>query len=452
MSELPSIPTSTILDSISDGVFTVDLEWRVTSFNRAAEEITGIPRQAAIGRLCAEVFKANLCEGRCPLRATLESGQPRINQPAFVVDFDGRRIPVSVSTALLKDEQGNVIGGAETFRDLSLVEQLRKELQGRHRMGDLVSRAQPMRRIFEVIPAISSSMATVLIQGETGTGKELLARAIHDRSPRAKGPFVALNCAAFPETLLESELFGYRKGAFTGAVKDRPGRFAAAEGGTLFLDEVGEMSTAMQVRLLRVLQEKTYEPLGSTKPVRTNARILAATNRDLAAEVQEGRFREDLFYRINVVRVDIPPLRERKEDLPLLVDHFVSRFNRLQDKQLIGVGPHAMEALMAHDWPGNVRELENAIEHAFVLCVEGSIELRHLPPALASKSGPVGEYSTLQAAVRATEKAAILDALARNGENRDAAARDLGIHRSTLFRKVKELGIPLPETDGRSRS
>ncbi len=452
MSKQAPIPTGTILDSISDGVFTVDLDWRVTSFNRAAEEITGISRDDAIGRRCAEVFKASLCEGQCPLRATLESSRPLINQSAFIVDPEGRRIPISVSTALLRDGRGQVVGGAETFRDLSLVEQLRKELQGRHRVGGLVSRARSMGQIFEILPAIAASDATVLVQGETGTGKELLAHAIHDRSSRREGPFVAVNCAAFPDTLLESELFGYRKGAFTGATKDRPGRFAAARGGTLFLDEVGDMSPAMQVRLLRVLQEKTYEPLGSSKPVKTDARILAATNLDLVEQVKQGCFREDLYYRINVVRVDLPPLRQRKEDIPLLVDHFVSRFNRLQDKQIHGADPHSMELLMAHDWPGNVRELENVIEHAFVLCADGYVLPRHLPPAFSGRARRAGGHSTLQAAVRATEEAAILDALARNGDNRDAAARDLGIHRSTLFRKVKELDIPLPETDGRSKA
>jgi len=445
------IPDSTILESISDGVFTVDEDWRVTSFNRAAEEITGISRDAAIGRLCAEVFKANLCEGRCPLRATMDKGRPVVNQPAFIVDPEGRRIPISVSTALLRDARGEAVGGAETFRDLSLVEELRRELHDGYSMGDLISRSRAMRRIFEILPAISASSATVLIQGETGTGKELVARVLHDRSPRSKRPFVALNCAAFPETLLESELFGVKKGAFTGAARDRPGRFAVAQGGTLFLDEIGEMAPAMQVRLLRVLQEKTYEPLGSSKPVRADVRVVAATNRDLAQEVQRGGFREDLYYRINVVRVDLPPLRQRREDVPLLTDHFVSRFNRLQGKNVFGPGPGAMELLMAHDWPGNVRELENAIEHAFVLCLEGSIERHHLPPSLGPSAPIAAEGKTLQQTVRMAEEKAILDALARNGDNRDAAARELGIHRSTLFRKVKELGLSLPETDGRTK-
>ncbi len=451
MSRHDAIPTATILDSISDGVFTVDLDWRITSFNRAAEEITGIEKHEAIGRLCCEVFRANLCDGECPLRATLERERPVINQQAFVVDAAGRRIPISVSTAILRDARGEVLGGAETFRDLSLVEELRRELHGRYRVGDLISRSHAMQRLFEVLPAIATSAATVLIQGETGTGKELLARAIHAQSTRRDAPFVAVNCAAFPETLLESELFGYKRGAFTGASKDRPGRFAVAEGGTLFLDEVGEMSPAMQVRLLRVLQERSYEPLGSSRPVRADVRVLAATNRDLAAEVREGRFREDLYYRINVVRMDLPPLRSRKEDIPLLVDHFVMRFNRLQGKTVSGIGPAALELLVAHDWPGNVRELENAIEHAFVLCADGFVQPKHLPPELAGRERPGERLPSLQAAVHAAEAAAIREALARNEDNRDAAARELGIHRSTLFRKVKELGLPLPEHDGRKR-
>ncbi len=264
MGKPATIATDTILESISDGVFTVDLEWRVTSFNRAAERITGIAREEAIGRRCCEVFRANLCEGQCPLEATFEHGRPVINQQAFIVDPDGRRVPISISTALLRDDDGRIVGGAETFRDLGLVEELRRELHSRYRVGDLLSRSRAMRRVFEVMPAVSASAATVLIQGETGTGKELVARAIHEQSPRSEGPLVAVNCAAFPEALLESELFGVRRGAYTGAHKDRPGRFAVAEGGTLFLDEIGEMSPAMQVMLLRVLQERSYEPLGSS--------------------------------------------------------------------------------------------------------------------------------------------------------------------------------------------
>lgn len=245
-----------ILESISDGVFTVDRQWRITSFNRAAEQITGISREEAIGKRCSEVFKASMCEVDCALCRTLETGTPVVNRSAFIVDAQGRRIPISVSTALFRDRKGNVIGGAETFRDLSVVEELRKELDGRFQIGDMVSRSPTMRRIFDTLPQVAASDSTVLIQGETGTGKELLARALHGSSPRRHKPFVAVNCGALPDTLLESELFGYKAGAFTGANRDKLGRFALAEGGTIFLDEISEISPALQVRLLRVLQEK----------------------------------------------------------------------------------------------------------------------------------------------------------------------------------------------------
>lgn len=273
--------TEIILESISDGVFTVDLEWRITSFNRAAEKITGIRRAQAIGRLCCEVFKSNMCESECPLRRTIRTGKPQINKPGWIINLKGEKIPISVSTALLVDADGTVVGGAETFRDLSELEELRKELKGRMQYGEMTSHSASMRRIFELLPIVAESASTVLIQGETGTGKELLARTIHGMGPRAKGPFVALNCGALPDTLLESELFGYRKGAFTGADKDKPGRFALARGGTLFLDEIGDITPSLQVKLLRVLQEREYEPLGAVKPESTDARIICATNRNL---------------------------------------------------------------------------------------------------------------------------------------------------------------------------
>ncbi|HPC84118.1 MAG TPA: sigma 54-interacting transcriptional regulator [Thermoanaerobaculaceae bacterium] len=443
-----SAPTEIILESISDGVFTVDLEWRITSFNRAAEEITGIPRREAIGRPCSEVFRASLCEGACALRRTLVSGKPLVNQPCFIVDGDGRRIPISISTALLRDASGQVVGGAETFRDLTVVEELRRELEGRFQIGELVSHSPSMRRIFEILPAIAESDCAVLIEGETGTGKELLARAIHSASPRRRGPFVAVNCSAIPETLLEAELFGVRAGAFTGADRDREGRFAAAQAGTLLLDEIGELSTAVQVKLLRVLQERSYEPLGSNASLPTDARIIAATNRDLRELVRTGSFREDLFYRINVVRLELPPLRRRREDIPLLIEHFVSALNCRQGRHVSGVSPDAMALLMAHDWPGNVRELENAIEHAFVLCRGQRIEPRHLPDPLFRR---VSRGADLAGRLRAAEAEAILEALRRNHGNRQAAARALGMHRATLFRKVRKLGVALPDEDGRHR-
>ncbi len=440
-----------ILESISDGVFTVGMDWRIASFNRAAEEITGVSRVEAIGRRCAEVFHASLCEADCALRCTLEKGTPVVNKPAFIVDANGRRVPISISTALLRDAGGRVVGGVETFRDLSLVEELRKELEGRFQVGDLVSRSAAMRPLLGLLPQVAASDSSVLIQGETGTGKEVLARAVHDLSPRRDRPFVAVNCGALPDTLLESELFGYKAGAFTGADRDKPGRFALAEGGTIFLDEIGEISPALQVRLLRVLQEKAYVPLGGTKQATANVRVIAATQRDLAAHVKRGGFRQDLFYRLHVVKLTLPPLRKRKEDIPLLVDHFVARFNRLQGKSVPGVNPDTTVLLMAHDYPGNVRELEHLIEHAFVLCGADRIEPRHLPEEFQARAPAPPGRGGLAAIVRAVEAQTIRETLVRKDQNRQAAARELGIDKATLFRKMKALGISFDRSDGRSK-
>jgi len=430
-----------ILDSIADGVFTVDDNWLITSFNAAAERITGIARDEAIGSRCCDVFRASICENECALRQTLQTGQPVVNRTIYIINAHGDRVPVSISTALLKDAQGRVIGGAETFRDLSVVEELRKELEGRYAFADIISRNHQMHHLFDMLPAIADSDSTVLIQGDSGTGKELFARAIHKLSARRDAPLVTVHCGALPDTLLESELFGYKAGAFTDARSDKPGRIARAEGGTLFLDEIGDISQALQVRLLRVLQERTYEPLGGTEVVQANVRVVAATHRDLEAMVQHGSFRPDLYYRINVVRLVLPPLRERREDIPLLVDHFITRLNRLRGKNIAGISPEALGLLMAHDFPGNVRELDNVIEHAFVLCRAGMIQPRHLPEHLRPP-GPAAPASGMT--LKNLEARSILEALERNAYNRLATARELGIHKSTLFRKIKKLGIQLP--------
>ena len=441
--------TEAILESISDGVFSVDGQWRIASFNRAAEEITGIKRREAVGRLCSEVFRSSMCEADCALRQTLKSGKPVIGKSCYIVDASGRRIPISVSTAVLRDEHGQVIGGAETFRDLSELETLRQELEGRVRIGDLVSRSPLVQKVCEALPAIAASPSTVLIIGQSGTGKELMARTIHSLSPRSKGPFVAVNCGALPDTLLESELFGYKAGAFTGAVKDKAGRFAMAGGGTLLLDEIGEVSPALQVRLLRVLQERTFEPLGGTRSEKADVRIIAATNKDLSEEMRSGRFREDLYYRINVVRLELPPLCRRKEDIPILAEQFVKRFNCLQKKAVSGVASEALSLMMAYDWPGNIRELENVIERAFILCDERSIGVEHLPKELLPCRVCAAD-SGIRAARSLTEGQTIERVLEQNGYSRLAAAKELGIHKSTLFRKMKQLGIVSPRRGERA--
>jgi len=443
--------TEAILESISDGVFTVDMDWHISSFNRAAEEITGVPRTEAIGRLCSEVFRSSMCGEDCALKQTLKTGKPIIGKSGYIIDADGNRIPISISTAVLRDAEGHVTGGAETFRDLTELETLRRELEGRFGVGDLVSHSPLMQRIFEVLPAIAASPSTVLILGETGTGKEVIARTIHSLSPRREGPFIAVNCGALPETLLESELFGYKAGAFTGADKDKPGRFARARGGTIFLDEIGDIDPALQVRLLRVLQERTYEPLGATRSETADARILVATNKDLAEQMRRGAFREDLYYRVNVVRVELPPLRRRQEDIPLLAEQFIERFNRLQHKFLEGISTEAISLLMAHDWPGNIRELENVIERAFILCPSGFIGIGHLPDELTKHASAAGIPADERSAHDLLDAQSIRLALERNGFNYRAAAKDLDIHRTTLFRKMKKLAISTPGHDGRSR-
>jgi sigma-54 dependent transcriptional regulator, acetoin dehydrogenase operon transcriptional activator AcoR len=433
-----------ILDSLQEGVFTVDMNWRITSFNRGAEVITGIPRAEAIGRQCFEVFRADVCETGCMLRRTIETQSPLSNMPVHIYRADKKRIPISVSTTLLRDTEDRVVGGVETFQDISAIKELQKALHQKHSFEDIVSKNPRMLKIFNLLPQVAESGCTVLIEGASGTGKELIARAIHNHSPHRGGPFVAVNCGALPDTLIEAELFGYKAGAFTDARKDKPGRFALAQNGTIFLDEIGDISPAVQVRLLRVLQQKVYEPLGSGKPVPANARVIAATHRRLGDLVKAEKFRDDLYFRINVFRIPLPPLSERREDIPLLVDHFIERFNHQKGRGVTGISREAISALMLYDWTGNVRELENAIEHAFVLCRDDLVRLEDLPEHLhpAVNDATVSNGANL----RDIEKSAILQALRRHHGKKLATARELGIDKNTLRRKIIRLGI---RSDGR---
>lgn len=331
-----------------------------------------------------------------------------------------------------------------------VVEGLRKEIYQSAQFQNMVSRSPAMQEIFNILPEISQTSTTVLITGETGTGKELIAKSIHELSPRKSKPFIAINCGALPDNLLESELFGYKAGAFTDAKKDKPGKFALADGGTIFLDEIGDISPAMQVRLLRVLQDRIVEPLGSVESIKVDVRIVAATNKELAQLVREGRFRDDLYYRIRVVQLKIPDLRQRREDIPLLVDHLVAKFTSLQGKDIAGVSDEVMARLMEYDYPGNVRELENIIEQAFVLCRGGLIELHHLPPELRP-FGTIGIGQIQPTSLKVMGKHLIAETLRRYHGNRGKAARELGIDASTLYRKIKALKLDVPEYDGRSR-
>lgn len=439
-----------ILDSINEGVFTVDLDWRITSFNRAAERITGITRQEAMGHKCADVFHANICENECALRRTFASGKPVVNATAHIITNRGQRIPIRLSTAVLKNKQGKIIGGVETFQDLTQLEELRKELYHRHTFEDIVGRSPAMMKLFDILPQIAESASTVLIEGASGTGKEIFARAIHHLSPRRKSKFIAINCAALPDTLLESELFGHKAGAFTDAKKDKPGRFLLAGGGTIFLDEIGDISPALQVRLLRVLQERVIEPLGSVEPVPVDVRVIAATNKNLQELVKTGEFREDLYYRIKVIQLKLPELKERRQDIPLLIEHLIAKFNRIQSKNIELVSPEAMRQLVSHDYPGNVRELENIIEQAFVLCRGSVIKVQHLPVELRPDTSTEGEAFPVMSLL-AMEKRLIVESLQRCGGNRMKTAQELGINPSTLYRKMKAFSIALPETDGRNK-
>jgi len=429
-----------LLDTIADGVLTIDNDYRITFFNRAAESIIGVSRENAVGKLCTKVLRPNINKRPFAICQTLETHKPMVNVLSNILTIDKRWIAISINTALLKDSEGRVIGAIETFRDLSVTTELRRALSvSEHSFEGIITKSDTMLKLITTIPQIAESDSTVLITGASGTGKELLARAIHKKSPQKDGPFVAVNCGSLPDTLLESELFGYKAGAFTDAKRDKPGRFAMAQNGSIFLDEIGDISQNAQIRLLRVLEEKCYEPLGATHTVETNCRIIAATHRDLEILVREGKFREDLYYRINVIKVCLPKLSERREDIPLLIDYFIDRFNQLKEKSLIGIEQEALHALIGHNWHGNVRELENAIEHAFALCQGELIRLEHLPDYIRPESLSNDVLSPLT--LKESERMTIKRALQRNNWRKMATARELGIDKNTLRRKIKNHGI-----------
>jgi PAS domain S-box-containing protein len=430
-----------VLRCVADGVFTVDRHWRLTSFNRAAERITGLPAEEVLGKRCSEVLHADLCERECPLKESLETGRDVIDRPARITTRRARSIPISVSGAVLRDEDGNVLGAVESFRDLSTLEKLRRELRNQYTFEDIIGKSEAFQKIFAILPDVAESESTVLIEGPSGSGKELLARAIHNLSPRRKRPYVVVNCGALPHNLFESELFGYKRGAFTDARKDKPGRITLAEGGTIFLDEIGDLPQETQVKLLRLLQEREYTPLGGVETLHADVRIVAATNHDLPRLVSQGRFRDDLYFRLAVVRLSIPPLRQRREDIPYLVDHFVERFNARKDRRVQGVSDSVMELLMRHELPGNVRQLENIIEHAFVLCHNGIIQPAHLPEEFTGGLQAPDAQQLPSTPLEESEADAIRRALRRNDGHRARTADDLGISRTTLWRKMSRYGI-----------
>ena len=428
-----------IFNSISDGIFTTDKNCKITSFNRAAEKITGFSSSEAKGKHCFDIFRTDICNKRCALKDTLKTEEPIENIRVTIISRGGNEIPIKVTTTLLRDTNNSVIGAVELFRDISELEKLRERINKKRTLDDIVSMNSGMQQIITLLPSIAESDCNVLIQGPSGSGKELFAQVIHNLSSRKYGPYIKINCAALPAQLLESELFGYEKGAFTDAKHDKPGQFCLANGGTLLLDEISEMDTSLQVKLLRVLNNGEYRPLGSSKTLYSDARIIAATNSDLKHEIETNKFREDLYYRINVMNIKIPPLRERPEDIPLLVDHFLKLYRKKNRNMVEKISPEALRALRKYSFPGNVRELENTIQHTFVMCRNGVILPEHLPETI------LDENVIQEDAARSvkSEKELIIESLKRNHGNKSKAAVELGMHRSTLWRKIKELRVKI---------
>lgn len=428
-----------ILDSLREGILVVDPSLAVTYCNPAASEITGFTPSEILHRPCTDILEGSLCDSRC-LMAEAQNGRFTTDSEVEIRRKDGGARTIALTTVLLRDSRGHTKGVVVSFRDISEYRLLKEELRRKYQLDKIIGKSRGMQEVFDLIRQISPTDVTVLITGESGTGKELVAQAIHHLSPRATRPFLKVNCSALPETLLEAELFGHVRGAFTGAVHDRIGRFEAADGGTLLLDEIGELSPYLQVKLLRVLQEKEFERVGETKTRKVNVRILASTNRDLKEQLARGSIREDLYYRLKVVPIHLPPLRDRKEDIPLLIKHFVPKFNREMNKHILGPDAQVMGALLDYSWPGNVRELEHAVEHAFVRAQGVHLTVADLPEEVRAKAQwPHDE-----------EKARILHAIKHAGGNKSAAARMLGIGRATLWRKIRKWQFPpeIPTHDG----
>jgi PAS domain S-box-containing protein len=442
-----------IVNTMNDGLMLVGPDGTILMVNSAFEQMTGYRADEVVGRPCT-LMGCDACEGN--LRGeghfwcTLFERRTDIKCRCSIVKKDGGLLPVLKNAALLDDESGKPAGAVETFTDLSELDALDRKLARLSRQMDaegdfhgLIGKSPEMERVFDIVGKAARSDAPVIIYGASGTGKELVAQAIHRLGLRKKGPFVTLNCAALNEALLESELFGHIKGAFTGAYRHRRGRFEAAHGGDIFLDEIGDVPLSIQVKLLRILETKAFERVGEEQPVSVNVRIITATNRHLERLIEKGEFRQDLFFRINVIPIHLPLLKERKEDIPLLVSAFMGRLAKRTGKALSGLSGDAMDRLMHYDWPGNVRELKSALEYAYVIADEGPITIEHLPPKITHSPGLSNAGVAPSIRFDATEKQALIDALIQTGGNQTRAAQVLGINRVTVWNRMRKYGIDL---------
>jgi PAS domain S-box-containing protein len=433
-----------ILDNLDIGVLTVDRGGHITFFNNRAETITGFNRGDVLGKSCSMIFGKTASHDLLLLNETIADGRARSTSEGEIKTREGQAIPMRANYMALKNEDGRIVGGLATIADLSLKYQFNSEIKGRYTFYDMVGKDPAIQKIFEIVPVVASSDATILIEGPTGTGKDVLAKVIHNASRRSKKSLVKVNCAALPDNLLESEMFGYVKGAFTGAEKDKPGRFQEADGGTIFLDEIGDLPLSLQAKLLRVLEDKEFYPLGSRKTTKVDVRIISATNQNLEQLVAEKRFREDLFYRLNVMRLDLPPLKQRRGDIPLLISHILKRLCVTRDTIVEKFSNDAMEVLLNYDYPGNVRELENIIEHALIVCQDKIIERNHLPLSLQdgiSTPLPEEEKRPFDREIEFSEKTLILETLRKYNWNKGKTASALEINRTTLWRKIKKYNI-----------
>jgi PAS domain S-box-containing protein len=441
-----------VVDTIQDGVMIVSPEGTIISVNRGFEEITGYSRDEVLGNSCA-ILNCSACEiarkaKGCHWCVMFQKGNLK-KQKCLMIRKDGRPVHILKNASVLKDEAGNITGAVETITDVTdlveketQIETFRRELDSEDRFHGLIGISAPMQKVFELITNAAQADAPVIIHGESGTGKELVAKAIHEAGPRGAKPYIKVNCASLNESLLESELFGHVKGAYTGALRDREGRFEAAADGTVFLDEIGDLPLSTQVKLLRVLEEKVVERVGDHRPIAVDVRIISATNRDLPALIEKGAFREDFFYRINVVPIHVPPLRERKEDIPLLARSFFNRIKLKSGKRIDGIANEGLEILANYGWPGNVRELRSAFEFAFVSCQEAIIRPEHFPAhILARKKVHCVPAAISAQPIEEVKKQRLLGALGRAKGNQSEAARLLGISRTSIWQQMKRFGI-----------